>query len=99
MSRVVRMWPLPRPQAEGLGRPCPAESSLQLLREHTCLLELLSHALEARDVSARVLAFTLRLAGMLAAQEDCFQFLQVGPSALDCRPPAHPSRAAAGLVR
>lgn len=52
------------------------ESSLQLLREHTCLLELLSHALEARDVSARVLAFTLRLAGMLAAQEDCFQFLQ-----------------------
>ncbi|KAM5229108.1 integrator complex assembly factor BRAT1 [Ctenodactylus gundi] len=57
-----------------------AESSLQLLRENPCLVELLSHVweLKLQDVSPGVLAFALRLAGILAAQEDGFQYLQQG---------------------
>ncbi|XP_029410990.1 BRCA1-associated ATM activator 1 isoform X3 [Nannospalax galili] len=54
------------------------ESSLQLLQDHPCLVELLSHVLKPQDVSPRVLSFALRLAGAFAAQEDCFQYLQQG---------------------
>lgn len=40
-------------------------------------MELLSHVLKPQDVSPRVLSFALRLVGVFAAQEDCFQYLQV----------------------
>ena len=40
-------------------------------------MELLSHVLKPQDVSPRVLSFALRLVGIFAAQEDCFQYLQV----------------------
>jgi hypothetical protein len=53
------------------------EPSLLLLQENPSLVELLSHVLKSQDVSSRVLSFSLRLAGMFAAQEDCFQYLQV----------------------
>ncbi|XP_017453976.1 BRCA1-associated ATM activator 1 isoform X2 [Rattus norvegicus] len=55
-----------------------AEPSLQLLQDHPCLMELLSHVLKPQDVSPRVLSFALRLVGVFAAQEDCFQYLQQG---------------------
>ncbi|XP_062945863.1 BRCA1-associated ATM activator 1 [Cynocephalus volans] len=55
-----------------------AESSLLLLQENPCLVELLSHVLKLQDVSSRVLSFSLRLAGIFAAQENCFQYLQQG---------------------
>ncbi|EDL19109.1 EST AA881470, isoform CRA_c, partial [Mus musculus] len=55
-----------------------AESSLQLLQDHPCLMELLSHVLKPQDVSPRVLSFALRLVGVFAAQEDCFEYLQQG---------------------
>uniref|UniRef100_A0A8C0WAT8 BRCA1-associated ATM activator 1 n=1 Tax=Castor canadensis TaxID=51338 RepID=A0A8C0WAT8_CASCN len=54
------------------------EPSLLLLQENPSLVELLSHVLKSQDVSSRVLSFSLRLAGMFAAQEDCFQYLQQG---------------------
>ncbi|XP_012926067.1 BRCA1-associated ATM activator 1 isoform X2 [Heterocephalus glaber] len=55
-----------------------AGSSLLLLQENPCLVDLLSHVLDLKpqDVSPRVLSFSLRLAGMFAAQEDCFEYLQ-----------------------
>ncbi|XP_030653039.1 BRCA1-associated ATM activator 1 isoform X5 [Nomascus leucogenys] len=53
------------------------ESSLVLLQEHPCLVELLSHVLKVQDLSPGVLSFSLRLAGTFAAQENCFQYLQV----------------------
>ncbi|KAM9584105.1 integrator complex assembly factor BRAT1 isoform 1-T2 [Trichechus inunguis] len=55
-----------------------AESSLLLLEENPCLVDLLSHALKFQDVSSRILSFSLRLAGIFAAQENCFQYLQQG---------------------
>ncbi|KAG5195473.1 hypothetical protein JEQ12_012762 [Ovis aries] len=55
-----------------------AGSSLLLLQEHPCLVELLFHVLKPQDLSSRILSFTLRLAGIFAAQENCFQFLQQG---------------------
>ncbi|XP_060224000.1 BRCA1-associated ATM activator 1 isoform X3 [Meriones unguiculatus] len=55
-----------------------AESSLQLLQDHPCLMELLSHVLKPQDVSPRVFSFALRLVGIFAAQEDCFQYFQQG---------------------
>ncbi|XP_010343648.2 integrator complex assembly factor BRAT1 isoform X4 [Saimiri boliviensis] len=54
------------------------ESSLLLLQEHPCLVELLSHVLKLQDLSPGVLSFSLRLAGIFAAQENCFQYLQQG---------------------
>ncbi|PNJ23359.1 BRAT1 isoform 1 [Pongo abelii] len=54
------------------------ESSLVLLQEHPCLVELLSHVLKVQDLSPGVLSFSLRLAGTFAAQENCFQYLQQG---------------------
>uniref|UniRef100_A0A2R9C0A6 BRCA1 associated ATM activator 1 n=1 Tax=Pan paniscus TaxID=9597 RepID=A0A2R9C0A6_PANPA len=53
------------------------ESSVVLLQEHPCLVELLSHVLKVQDLSSGVLSFSLRLAGIFAAQENCFQYLQV----------------------
>ncbi|XP_064449452.1 BRCA1-associated ATM activator 1 isoform X4 [Mirounga angustirostris] len=53
-----------------------AGSSLLLLQENPCLVELLCHMLKPQDLSSRVLSFSLRLTGVLAAQEDCFQYLQ-----------------------
>nr|XP_055196967.1 LOW QUALITY PROTEIN: BRCA1-associated ATM activator 1 [Nyctereutes procyonoides] len=55
-----------------------AGSSLLLLQENPCLVELLCHVLKPQDLSSRVLSFSLRLAGVFAAQEDCFQYLQHG---------------------
>ncbi|XP_032250118.1 BRCA1-associated ATM activator 1 isoform X5 [Phoca vitulina] len=55
-----------------------AGSSLLLLQENPCLVELLCHVLKPQDLSSRVLSFSLRLTGVLAAQEDCFQYLQQG---------------------
>uniref|UniRef100_G1PE63 BRCA1 associated ATM activator 1 n=1 Tax=Myotis lucifugus TaxID=59463 RepID=G1PE63_MYOLU len=55
-----------------------AGSSLQLLQDSPCLVELLLQVPKTLGLSPRVLAFSLRLAGLLAAQEDCFQFLQQG---------------------
>uniref|UniRef100_A0A8C3YMB2 BRCA1 associated ATM activator 1 n=1 Tax=Catagonus wagneri TaxID=51154 RepID=A0A8C3YMB2_9CETA len=55
-----------------------AGSSLLLLQENPCLVELLFHVLKPQDPSPRVLSFVLRLAGVFAAQENCFQYLQQG---------------------
>ncbi|KAF6080606.1 BRCA1 associated ATM activator 1 [Phyllostomus discolor] len=55
-----------------------AGSSLLLLEGSPCLVELLCQVPRAPGLSPGVLAFSLRLAGLLAAQEDCFQYLQQG---------------------
>ncbi|KAM8765069.1 integrator complex assembly factor BRAT1 isoform 2-T2 [Rhynchonycteris naso] len=55
-----------------------AGSSLLLLQDIPCLVELLFQVLKPQDLSPGVLSFSLRLAGIFAAQEDCFQFLQQG---------------------
>ncbi|KAJ8792712.1 hypothetical protein J1605_019532 [Eschrichtius robustus] len=55
-----------------------AGSSLLLLQENPCLVELLFRVLKSQDLSSRILSFSLRLAGIFAAQEDCFQYLQQG---------------------
>ncbi|KAM6155816.1 integrator complex assembly factor BRAT1 [Rhynchocyon petersi] len=55
-----------------------AEPSVQLLQENPCLVELLCQALRNQDMSTKVLSFSLRLAGIFASQEDCFQYLQQG---------------------
>uniref|UniRef100_UPI0034639D32 BRCA1-associated ATM activator 1 isoform 5 n=1 Tax=Rattus norvegicus TaxID=10116 RepID=UPI0034639D32 len=65
-----------------------AEPSLQLLQDHPCLMELLSHVLKPQDVSPRVLSFALRLVGVFAAQEDCFQYLQE-PEFMYIKPQTH----------
>lgn len=51
-------------------------------------MELLLQVPKAPRLSPRVLAFSLRLAGLLAAQEDCFQFLQVSLSSRRVAPRA-----------
>ncbi|XP_070316621.1 BRCA1-associated ATM activator 1 isoform X2 [Odocoileus virginianus] len=56
-----------------------AGSSLLLLQENPCLVELLFHVLKPQDLSSRILSFALRLAGTFAAQENCFQYLQFSP--------------------
>ncbi|XP_004629669.1 BRCA1-associated ATM activator 1 isoform X2 [Octodon degus] len=57
-----------------------AGSSLLLLQENPCLVDLLTHVLDLKpqNVSPRVLSFSLCLAGTFAAQEDCFEYLQQG---------------------
>lgn len=55
-----------------------AGSSVLLLQENPCLVELLFQVLKPQDLSSGVLSFSLRLAGILAAQENCFQYLQQG---------------------
>lgn len=54
-----------------------AGSSVLLLQENPCLVELLSRVLVSQDLSPGTLSFSLRLAGIFAAQESCFQYLQV----------------------
>lgn len=53
-------------------------------------MELLCHVLKPQGLSARVLSFSLRLAGVFAAQESCFQYLQVSLGL----PPRDPPRGA-----
>ncbi|XP_024432629.2 BRCA1-associated ATM activator 1 isoform X2 [Desmodus rotundus] len=55
-----------------------AGSSRLLLEDSPCLVELLFQVPKAQGLSPGVLSFSLRLAGVLAAQEDCFQYLQQG---------------------
>ncbi|XP_044513356.1 BRCA1-associated ATM activator 1 [Gracilinanus agilis] len=55
-----------------------AESSLLVLQENPCLTELLFHVLKLQDVNSSILSFTLRLAGIFAAHENSFQYLQQG---------------------
>lgn len=62
-----------------------------LLQGHPCLVELLSHVLKVQDLSPGVLSFSLRLAGTFAAQENCFQYLQVSLG-----PPTRVSRGEVG---
>lgn len=53
-------------------------------------MDLLSHVLDLKpqDVSPRVLSFSLCLAGTFAAQEDCFEYLQVSLNSPTCLCPA-----------
>ncbi|XP_069920923.1 BRCA1-associated ATM activator 1 isoform X3 [Oryctolagus cuniculus] len=53
-------------------------SSLRLLQDNPCLVELLSHVLGTQDAPAGLLSFALRLAGIFGAQESGFQYLQQG---------------------
>ncbi|XP_023388556.1 BRCA1-associated ATM activator 1 isoform X2 [Pteropus vampyrus] len=53
-----------------------AGSSVLLLQENPCLVELLSRVLVSQDLSPGTLSFSLRLTGVFAAQESCFQYLQ-----------------------
>lgn len=53
-----------------------AGPSLRLLQEHPCLVELLRRSAEGPEPSRPVFAFSLRLAGVLSAQESCFHLLQ-----------------------
>ncbi|XP_038618801.1 BRCA1-associated ATM activator 1 [Tachyglossus aculeatus] len=55
-----------------------AESSLVVLQENPCLTELLLHVLKQQDARCSILSFSLRLAGMFAASESCFQYFQQG---------------------
>uniref|UniRef100_G3WFG5 BRCA1 associated ATM activator 1 n=1 Tax=Sarcophilus harrisii TaxID=9305 RepID=G3WFG5_SARHA len=55
-----------------------AESSLLVLQENPCLTELLFHVVKLQDVNSNILSFTLRLAGIFAAHENSFQYLQQG---------------------
>lgn len=75
------MLPCAPGDAPWLG-PCPG-SSVLLLQENPCLVELLSRVLVSQDLSPGTLSFSLRLTGVFAAQESCFQYLQVslGPPA------------------
>lgn len=59
-------------------------SSLLLLQENPCLVELLFHVLKPQDLSSRILSFALRLTGTFAAQENCFQYLQVSLGSPTC---------------
>ncbi|XP_004617306.2 BRCA1-associated ATM activator 1 isoform X1 [Sorex araneus] len=55
-----------------------AGSSVLLLQDHPCLLDLLLHVTHDPGLSDRVMSFALRLAGLLAAEESSFQCLQQG---------------------
>ncbi|XP_032622030.1 integrator complex assembly factor BRAT1 isoform X1 [Chelonoidis abingdonii] len=52
------------------------ESSLLLLQENPCLTELITCVLKLKDPSSSTLSFILRLTGIFAASESCFQYLQ-----------------------
>ncbi|XP_067406936.1 BRCA1-associated ATM activator 1 [Emydura macquarii macquarii] len=54
------------------------ESSLLLLQENPCLTELITCVLKLKDPSSSTLSFILRLTGLFAASESCFQHLQQG---------------------
>ncbi|XP_068765287.1 BRCA1-associated ATM activator 1 isoform X3 [Struthio camelus] len=53
-----------------------AGPTLKLVQDNPCLTELITSVLALPEPSPSILSFTLRLAGMLAASEDCFQHLQ-----------------------
>ncbi|XP_060116450.1 BRCA1-associated ATM activator 1 [Heteronotia binoei] len=53
-------------------------SSLALLEENPCLTELILTVLRQEEPNPTVLSFVLRLTGLLAASESCFQHLQQG---------------------
>ncbi|XP_019368517.1 PREDICTED: BRCA1-associated ATM activator 1 [Gavialis gangeticus] len=55
-----------------------AESSLLLLQENPCLTELITCVLKLEDPSPSIVSFILRLTGIFAASESCFQHLQQG---------------------
>uniref|UniRef100_A0A8C8SFC9 BRCA1 associated ATM activator 1 n=1 Tax=Pelusios castaneus TaxID=367368 RepID=A0A8C8SFC9_9SAUR len=54
------------------------ESSLLLLQKNPCLTDLITGVLKLRDPSSSTLSFILRLTGLFAASESCFQHLQQG---------------------
>ncbi|XP_025971978.2 BRCA1-associated ATM activator 1 isoform X1 [Dromaius novaehollandiae] len=53
-----------------------AEPTLKLVQDNPCLTELIASVLALPEPSPSILSFTLRLAGILAASENCFQHLQ-----------------------
>ncbi|KAJ6655923.1 hypothetical protein lerEdw1_004508 [Lerista edwardsae] len=53
-------------------------SSLLLLEENPCLIELIVAVLRQEEPSPSILSFVLRLTGILAASESSFQHLQQG---------------------
>lgn len=55
----------------------PPGSSLLLLEENPCLIEFIVAVLRQEEPSPNVLSFVLRLTGIFAASESCFQHLQV----------------------
>ncbi|NXI64068.1 BRAT1 protein, partial [Anseranas semipalmata] len=52
------------------------DSTLKVVQDNPCLTEFFTSILALPEISPSVLSFTLRLAGLLAASEDCFQHLQ-----------------------
>ncbi|XP_054849626.1 BRCA1-associated ATM activator 1 [Eublepharis macularius] len=53
-------------------------SSLLLLEEHPCLVELILTVLRQEEPNPIILSFVLRLTGLFAASESCYQHLQQG---------------------
>nr|XP_027324787.2 BRCA1-associated ATM activator 1 isoform X2 [Anas platyrhynchos] len=52
------------------------EPTLNVVQDNPCLTEFFTSVLALPEPSPSILSFTLRLAGLLAASEDCFQHLQ-----------------------
>ncbi|NWI98384.1 BRAT1 protein, partial [Crypturellus undulatus] len=86
LPRVCAALAEPRPPAaddtclqkllDWLGDLSEAEPGLKLVQDNPCLAELLTSVLALPEPSPSILAFALRLAGMLAASESTFQHLQ-----------------------
>ncbi|NXE79595.1 BRAT1 protein, partial [Cochlearius cochlearius] len=52
------------------------DPAVKLVQDNPCLTEFIASVLALPEPSPTILAFTLRLAGILAASENCFQHLQ-----------------------
>ncbi|XP_037238316.1 BRCA1-associated ATM activator 1 isoform X1 [Falco rusticolus] len=52
------------------------DPTMQLLQDNPCLTEFITSVLALPEPSPSILSFTLRLAGILASSETCFQHLQ-----------------------
>ncbi|XP_035195503.1 BRCA1-associated ATM activator 1 isoform X1 [Oxyura jamaicensis] len=52
------------------------EPTLNVVQDNPCLTEFFTSVLALPEPSPSILSFTLRLAGLLAASEECFQHLQ-----------------------
>ncbi|NXS38976.1 BRAT1 protein, partial [Balaeniceps rex] len=52
------------------------DPTVQLVQDNPCLTEFITSVLALPEPSPSILSFTLRLAGILAASESCFQLLQ-----------------------
>ncbi|XP_052628895.1 BRCA1-associated ATM activator 1 isoform X2 [Harpia harpyja] len=52
------------------------DSTVQLVQDNPCLTEFITSVLALPEPSPSILSFTLRLAGILAASENRFQYLQ-----------------------